>query len=304
MLGISTCWWHNRSDRGDEIVNDILKLGVGGVELEYRISESLYRQLRPRLKKDLKVLSIHNFFPKPEELGSARGGSGDLFLMSSTDPDERLKALKYSIRTMEHAQDLGAKAVILHLGRVDMPNQRPKLSDLYRTGKIDSREGKRLIDEQRLVRETRHQKNLDSVLLNLEKLNREAEKRGILLCIENRVHFWEIPDFKEIGLILNQFQGGHVRYWHDVGHARIQEILGINRQRDLLEAYSEMLIGIHLHDVIGIDDHFAPGQGEMNFEEIKPYLKSDQMKILEVHPKVDRKNLIEGIQFIKSMGIE
>lgn len=303
MLGISTCWWAGRVDRGDEFVSDILKLGLEGIELEYRITDSFYRQIRPQLKKRLKVFSIHNFFPKPEELGIAKG-SGDLFLLSSTDHEERLKAVKYSVRTIEHAHDLGAKAVILHLGRVEMSNPTPKFLKFNGENEKEKREALSLINEQRLVRGARHQKNLDALFFSLEKLNREAEKRGIILGIENRYHFHEIPDFEEIGLILKQFQGGHVRYWHDVGHAQAQENMGIIRQRDLLEAYSEMMIGIHLHDVIGCDDHLAPGQGELNFEEIKPFLNSSHIKILEVHSKVDRNDLMEGIRFIKSVGIE
>ena len=303
MLGISTCWWHSRADRGDEIVSDILKLGLRGVELEYRITVSIYHQMRSQLKKDLKVLSIHNYFPKPEESGSAKG-SGDLFLHSSTERDERSRALKYTIRTIELAHDLEVEAVILHLGIIDMPDNTPKPSELYRSLKTDESEGQRLVDEQRLIREARHQKHLDAVLLNLEKLNREAERKGIFLAIENRFNFWEIPDFQEIGLILKEFQGGHLRYWHDVGHAQVQENMGFIRQKDLLEAYSEMMIGIHLHDVIGVDDHFAPGQGEMNFEAIKPFLKSSHIKILEIHPKVEKGDLMDGIRFIKSIGIE
>ena len=30
MLGISTCWWHNKFFQGDEIVSDILELGLEG----------------------------------------------------------------------------------------------------------------------------------------------------------------------------------------------------------------------------------------------------------------------------------
>ncbi|MEE9613119.1 MAG: TIM barrel protein [Desulfatiglandales bacterium] len=303
MLGISTCWWVDRIDRGDEFISDILKLGLEGIELEYRIKDSFYRQIRPQLKKTLKVLSIHNFFPKPEELEMTKA-SGDLFLLSSTDQDERLRAVKYSVRTIEHAYDLGAKAVILHLGRVEMSNPTPKFLKFNRGDKEERKEALFSINEQRLVRGARHQKNLDAVLFSLEDLNREAERRGISLGIENRYHFHEIPDFEEIGLILGRFQGGHVRYWHDVGHALAQENMGIIPQRHLLEAYSKMMIGIHLHDVIGCDDHLAPGQGELNFKEIKPFLNSSHIKILEVHSKVDRKDLLEGIRFIKSVGIE
>ena len=303
MLGISTCWWHNRTERGDEIMGDILKLGLNGVELEYRITDYMYQQMRPQLKRDLKVLSIHNFFPKPEGFKNKKG-SGDFFLLSSTDQDERLRAVEYSIRTMDYAHDLETEAVILHLGRVDIPNLISKFLKLYRSGEAERGELPALIDEQRLARETRHRKNLDAVLFSLDKLNREAERRGILLGIENRYYINEIPDFKEIGIILEKFRGGNIRYWHDVGHALTQENMGIICQKDLLEAYSEMLIGFHYHDVKGFDDHLAPGQGDMNYEEIKPFLQPHHIKVLEVHPEVDREDLMEGIRIINAMGIE
>jgi hypothetical protein len=66
MLGISICWWSNKVFRGEEIVSDILGLGLKGIELEYRISNSVFKQMKSRLKRDLTVLSIHNFFPMPE----------------------------------------------------------------------------------------------------------------------------------------------------------------------------------------------------------------------------------------------
>lgn len=302
MLGISTCWWLNRVDRGDEIVRGVLELSLKGVELEYRITETMYQQMKPHLKDPVKVLTIHNYFPKPEQIGDAKG-SGDLFLLSSTDPDERLRAVKYSIRTIEHAHDLGVKVVILHLGRVDMLNPTVKIKELSWKSKIEEGEYLAVIEEQRQERKARHEKHLDAVLNSLDELNKEADKRDVLLGIENRYHYHEIPDFEEIGIILKQFHGGNIRYWHDVGHAGAQQNMGFVRQKDLLEAYSESMIGIHLHDFKGLDDHFAPGQGEMNFEELKTYLKPFHIKILEVHAKVDREDLIQGIQYIQSLGI-
>jgi len=301
MLGISTCWWHDRVDRGAEIIKGVLELGLGGIELEYRITEAMYRQMKPELNKALKVYSIHNYFPKPDTLKDAKG-SGDLFLLSSTAPEERSRAVKYSIRTIEHAHELMAEVVILHLGRVEMPNFATKIKEVY--GKTELSQRKALIDEKRRGRAARHQKHLDAVLSSLDELNREAEKRKLFLAIENRYHFHEIPDFDELGIILKEFEGGRIRYWHDVGHAQAQENMGILQQRELLEAYSGDMVGIHLHDAKGINDHWAPGQGEVNFEEIKTFLKPSHMKILEVHPKVDREDLLNGIQYLKNLGIE
>ncbi|MDY6971593.1 MAG: TIM barrel protein [Thermodesulfobacteriota bacterium] len=292
MLGISTCWWSNPSLSGDGIVADILELGFRGVELEYRITSSQYHEMKPLLKKDITVLSIHNFFPKPDDPRIKKGG-GDLFLLSSTDRDERSKALEFTIRTIEHANDLEARAVVLHLGRVDMPNPIERFRELFESSKTKNAEGLEFIEEQRDLRKSNKRKNLDAVLFSLDRLNREAEKHGVFLGIENRYYFHEIPNFEEIGIILREFEGGRLRYWHDVGHARALENLGVCTQRDILETYSNGMIGTHLHDIKGLDDHFAPGQGEIDFEEIKPFIKPDMIKIIEVHPKVDRDQLMQ-----------
>ena len=303
MLGISTCWWFKRAARGDEIVGDILELGLKGVELEYRISNTVFQQMKSRLKRELTVLSIHNFFPIPEGISKDKA-SGDLFLLSSPNREERSKAVKFSIKTIEYAHELGAKVVIFHLGRVNMPVPTQDFFRLYRNERIGEKEGLAFIKEQKLIRTANKEKNLDAVLLSLERLNREAEKRGIFLGVENRYHFHEIPDLEEIGLILRKFKGGRIRYWHDVGHAKTQENMGLTSQRHLLEAFSQDMIGIHLHDARGLEDHLAPGQGEMDFSEIKPFIKPSTIKILEVHPKVKREELLEGIRFIKKVILE
>ena len=302
MFGISTCWWHNRVNQGDEIVEAVLELGLDGIELEYRITETQFRRMRPQLKKDLNVITIHNYFPYPENFPNAKP-SGDLFLLSAPYKDERLRAVQYSIRTIEHAHDLGAKVVILHLGRVDMPNPIFEIRALLEKDNAYPDERLALIKKQRSERRSIHQRHLDAVLFSLEALNREAEKRGLFLGIENRYHLHEIPDFDEMGAILEQFRGGSIRYWHDVGHASAQENMGIIPQKDLLTAYSEMLIGIHLHDAEGLDDHLAPGQGEIDFKQIKPFLEPSHIRILEVHSKVGERDLLKGIQYLKSSGI-
>jgi sugar phosphate isomerase/epimerase len=300
MLGISTCWWDDKSFRGDEIVSHALELGFHGIELEYRITASVYEQMKPQLKKELAVFSIHNFFPKPQDHPVGKG-SGDLFLLSSTDKEARLTAVKYSIMTIEHANDLETQAVVLHLGRVAMENPMEDLKKLHGNGKIDQREGQAFVDEQKRIRKMTSQKNLDAVLRSLDRLNREAEKNGVFLGLENRYNFHEIPNFEEIGRILKEFEGGNLRYWHDVGHAAVQEKLGICTQKELLVTYSDMILGMHLHDLRGLEDHFSPGQGQMDYGEIRHFVQEAPIAILEVHSKVSRNDLLRGVQLIREM---
>ncbi len=302
MLGISTCWWHERTELGVEIAADIVDLGFDGVELEYRMTEETFRQMRPYLDRSLNVLSVHNFFPCPESLGGKKG-SGDLFLLSSTHEDERSRAVAYTIRTMDHAWQVGAKAIVLHLGRVEIPGhvaiasqRRPGGSRLHQPPEAATPSGRRR-------RKALRQGHLDAVFSSLEKLLPEAERRGIRLGVENRYYFDEIPDLEEIGMILDRFRGTGMGYWHDVGHAQVQEVMGVARQKELLEAYADDLIGVHLHDAVGLDDHLAPGQGDVDFDLLRPFLKPAHIKILEVHPKVPKRNLIEGIRFIRALGL-
>jgi sugar phosphate isomerase/epimerase len=293
MLGISTCWWHGTSLKGDEIISDALGMGFEGVELDFRISNDTYQEMKPCLKEKPVVLSVHNYFPRPDDLRLGNRG-GDLFLLSSEDRDERSMAVDYSTRSIEHANDLECSAVILHLGRVNMPGPTKHFKELFSSGKIDSDEGLAFLEEQRRIRKSIHRKHLDAALFSLEKLNRIAENNNVFLGIENRYHFHEIPDFDEIGFILKEFKGSRLRYWHDVGHAQVHENMGICKQKDLLDAYSGEMLGIHLHDIQGLDDHFAPGQGEMDFNEIRPFLRQDVIKIMEINSEVEREALAAG----------
>lgn len=300
MLGISTCWWNGRSWAGHEILDHVTRLGLEGVELEYRLSASVLDQMRPRLKAPPAVLSIHNFFPNPGE-PEGRAASGDYFLLSAPDPEERAQAIKYTLRTMAHASELGASAVVLHLGHVDMADPKARFFELYHAGQTNEPVGRRFLSGQTQIRLERREKNLDAVLRSLDVLNREAERFNVTLGVENRCHFHEIPDPEEVGLILETFRGGRVSYWHDVGHAAIQDALGIYNQSELLTAYSDRLAGIHLHDVKGLEDHLAPGKGSLDFAEILKAIPDDAIKIIELHPRVTEGDLMKGLGILNHL---
>ncbi|MCG2677971.1 sugar phosphate isomerase/epimerase [bacterium] len=300
MIGLSTAWRSGQVKDAKKLLSRFEEIGIKKLELDYRISEETFKEMLPYLKKSFAILSIHNFFPIPNILNE---GSGDAFLLSSPDEEERRRAVKHTKKTIEIAQELEAKAVVLHLGKVEMDSRAEKLFLLYGRGKISSSRGKRVIHKLKEERESKKQKYLDAVLKSLEELNKFAQERSIFLGVENRFYSHEIPDFEEIGIILEEFKGGAVRYWHDVGHAVVQENLGLLSHRELLENYSPYLVGVHLHGVRGYEDHFAPGQEE-DYELIKRYIKPETIKVMEPHSEVSKKELKEGLAFLQSIGIE
>jgi sugar phosphate isomerase/epimerase len=128
-LALSTSFTSNRQHTAKTLLDSLEKLNVAELELDYRIGETLYKQLRKALKQShLKVVSVHNFFPIPS-IRPDSGGGGDLFLLSHPDKEQRNQAIAWSAKSIEHARTLGARAVVLHCGCVDMNPELEKFSD-------------------------------------------------------------------------------------------------------------------------------------------------------------------------------
>lgn len=303
MLGISTVWKSGEIKDGQKLMECFAGLGFREVELEYRISGETFKQIKQFLKraKDLKIVSVHNFFPVPDILET---GGADVFHFSSEDGEERCLAVKYAVKTIQIASELGARAVVLHLGMVQMDTVSEELFSLYDAGKVGSGEHKRRLEEFRMLRDRKKGKTLDMMLLSMDEIQRVAEKYDVDVGIENRYYFRECPNFEEMGIIFGKFGGGRIGYWHDVGHAKVQENLGIVGTKDLLDAYGKYLVGVHLHDVNGYSDHHVPGIGEVDFDLLKKYLKKDTIKILEIHPRETEKDLMAGVDFLKGIGLD
>jgi len=302
VIGLSTVWTSRDAQSGEELLGPILDLGFEGVELEYRITEQLYEEIRPRVRDNsIQVLSIHNYFPVPAIIPPERA-SGDCFSLASLDREERKKGVSYTSRTLEHAHDLEARGVVLHLGRVETDLPRDGLQQLYRGDRWND-EGEKLLQQEREERSRLRDPHLDALLFSLDAILKRAEQLGVIVGVENRYYFQEMPDKEEIGIILDQFLGGPIGYWHDTGHAAVFETLGIMRHEELLQSYASHLVGVHLHDALGVDDHKPPGKGEIDFEMVKKYLPEGAIKIMEIHPQARGNEIIDGLDFLKEKGI-
>lgn len=299
MLALSTSWKSKELINGEILVQALEGFDVSGTELDYRIKEAVFRQMKKPLKRsDLRVVSIHNYFPIPAVIPHSKGG-GDLFLLSHPDREERQRAIQWTIKTIEHANDLEAKAVILHCGYVEMNTETDVLYDYWETDRIHSEEAQAFIRQKLKERDLLKTKHLDSLLFSIDRLIRVAEKQNITIGIENRYHYYELPGFDDFEVLFAEFEGGPVGYWHDTGHAFANEVLTIIPSGALLKTYSDKLIGVHLHDAIGLDDHLAPGTGKIDFKSIKPFLKNDTLLVVELKPGTPDSAVSQGVQFIR-----
>ena len=301
MLGISTSWQSSGSANAEEMLAALKNLDVTGIELSYRISEDLFQQIRAPLQRSgLKVISIHNYFPIPSARSQSKGG-GDLFMLSSSDPEERQYAIRYTTKSIEHAAELGAAAVVLHCGAVEMDHQMHVFYQYFYSNQLDSKKAQIFIRNKLKERDRLKPEQLENLLDSLDRILPVAEKQGVLLGLENRYHYHELPGPDDFGELFLHYKEAPIGYWHDTGHAHANEALGLISEGALLQSYSDQLIGIHLHDAIGLDDHIPPGSGEIDFMAIKPFLKTDTIKVIELKPGIPESKASEGIRFIRQI---
>ena len=300
-LGCSTAWNAWSASNGSQMIFDIKKLGFDSVELSFNLTAGMVEEVERLVAAgQIKVSSVHNYCPIPDGW-ERKDALPDCYSMSSPDQDQRAQAVKYACRSIDTAARLGAQAVVLHAGRVEIEDETRRLIEYRRQGKKDSREFLETKDRMIAERKNRSRPFFENTLRSLEELDKAAGARGVKLGIETRFYYREIPSFDEIGVILKTFAGSNIFYWHDTGHAQLMEDLGLARHRDYLEAYGSRMIGLHLHNIINCQDHQAPTEGEIDFLILRPYVQAGMIKIIEAHERApatalqESKKLLEGI---------
>ena len=291
MLSLSTSWNSSRHTSGFSMIDEIRALGFETVELNFALTEAVVRDvLSMKESGAIKISSVHNMCPLPDDIEPSRA-SPDYYSLSSSDEKERLRAVAVAMNTIEFAKKLGAPAVVLHAGRVEMRDRTRELaaaaSDAARLAGIRS--------ELSAERNAKKGIYLDNVMKSLDELVRHAQCAGVALGVENRYYYREIPVIDELEAMFRRFGPGDLYYWHDVGHAEVFDRLGLCRHKDLLDKFSGRLIGMHLHDIIGpAGDHKAPGQGTFDFHVVKPYIRPDTIMVMEAHPPATADDIRNG----------
>lgn len=298
-LALSTSWNAFRHTDGKNLVSEIKDLGFGEIELSFNLPSETVEDIACLVQEQkIKVVSLHNFCPIPDGV-KRESALPDYYSLASLDEEERRLALKQTKLTIETAQRLGAKAVVLHTGRVEIPDQTKDLIDLFNRGQKDSPEFRDLKSGVIKVRSEKRKPFLENALKSLEELNLEALKKNVLLGVETRFYYREIPNLEEISRILERFNGSQIRYWHDTGHAQLMENLGFCRHQDFLDLSRGLLLGVHLHNMIGCSDHQAPSNGEIDFRKLLPYLTKDTLKVIEAHHPVSANDVKDSKKFLE-----
>ncbi len=282
-LALSISWNALVHSLAREMLFEIKALGFEEIELSFNLTPEMLQDIETHLgESGIKVVSVHNYCPIPDGL-KREEALPDCYAISSLDEEERARALRYSKRSIDTASRLGARAVVLHCGKVDVRDRTRDLIRLYEEGKKGTKEYNDLKVEALAERQSRVKGFLDNTLKSLDELNDHAREKNVCLGVETRFYSREIPDPEELRALLDRFKGSQIYYWHDTGHAEVMERLGFYRHKDILDQCGKRLLGVHLHGVLKCEDHMAPSEGDLDFTWIKPYLKKETIKVIEAH---------------------
>ncbi len=296
MLSLSVSWNSAAHSDGYGLVGEVKAAGFDTVELGFAMTERVVQDILDIKKRgEIKVSSLHNICPLPKEV-AADEASPDYYSLASPDMEERGLAVAATKNTIDWASKFGARAVVLHAGRVQVKDGTRDLALLVGDrSRFDDFKGY-MINE----RGKKKSGYLANVIKSLEELVPYAKEKNVSLGIENRYYYREIPILEEFEEIFSHFKYWDLYYWHDVGHAEVFERLGLCRHEDLLKRFADRLLGIHLHDIIGaIDDHRTPGLGTFDFGMIKPYIGKDTIKVMEVHQPASIGQIRRGAEHLR-----
>jgi sugar phosphate isomerase/epimerase len=299
MIGLSTSIFPDLP--GEKIIEIYNELGITQMELNFTLTPKQVSDIaKAAPKQGINIVSLHNFVPEPPE--KERG-----ILLSDIDQYLRRRAVEQTKDTVMLASDIGARAVILHMGQprgwafeADQNELRQSIRDKINPEIIENfRQG--------FIKKRKELSGvyLDSMLRSLDEILPLSDDLSITLGIENRYYYGQFPNFEEHGILLQEFSGSRLGYWHDCGHAQQIEYCGLGSSIELLEAFKGLLIGVHLHDTKLWSDHGLPNsEGDIDFSYLMLYLGPDTILNLEPRKGSDPQSIPTALKYLRASGIE
>lgn len=308
QTALSTSYFAGRRAEPPLLCAQVRGLGFDAVELGYTVStEQLPEWRRALTAEALPVTSVHAFCPMEPHL--LRYGP-EAWSIAAPDEGARHTACQRLMGTLDTAVGFGARAVVLHGGRVPMAEPglffgsrpyRSRLSEAYRAhpGRIDDA----LVRHEQELRSAGVPPLLDAVCRSLDAVLPAFEEAGVTLCFENLPGFEAFPDPAETAWLADRFRSAALGAWFDIGHAERKQRVGDWPIEATLAQTAAITQGAHIHDVRGLEeDHRAPGEGSVDFGALRPLLARDGfIRVFEPAPDVTPEALRRGVGEIRSL---
>jgi sugar phosphate isomerase/epimerase len=302
-LALSTMFaQQERFADGAEFARFAQAAGYQAIEISHSTPIDKMEQIR--LAGVLPINSVHQPAPWIRRENGRGNSSANL---AAIDEVERRAAIEYTRLSIEWAGKVGARRVVVHLGQVSTVHEQFEdelaMRKLFDAGDPDEGEMSRLRDAARARRDAEAEPFLAAARRSLDELVRMAEPFGVTIGLENRYHFHEIPGPDEYARMFEGYTIEQVGYWHDTGHAEVLHRLGFIDREVWLNKWSSRLVGAHLHDVQGIGDHRAPGDGDVDWGYIVRGIQHLPAYTLEINQHRPDESVTAAPAFLERIGL-
>ena len=300
-IGLSTSW-NGPGASPARPIEEARALGFRRLEAYAHFSPEALRALANEANdQGVEIASVHSPCPVPPGTGGFPLQLGDW--LASTNPTERARAVDAHRATIDAAIELGAKAIVVHLGNSGAVSRQGAIFDaINRFGRLSS-EHLRLRDEAWREREAVKGPHLTAAIESVRALGEHARGTQVRLGIECRDGYFETPGLDEFADVFAATDGLPVGYWHDAGHGAKLDYLGFLEHEEFLRRYGDRLVGMHIHDFLNGRDHLAPGQGTTDFAMLARYLKADTIRTLELSRGVTASDITHALDVLEPLGV-
>lgn len=300
ILSVSTRWNARRHSSGEEMIEEIIGLGLRHIELGYDLPGHLLEGVRKMAAAGtVTVTSIHAFCPVPP---GAPYASPELFTLADPERSIRNLAISHLGDTINLAAEMAVPTIVVHAGNVEMRNLTHKLVDMSVEGQQFSEKYDRVKDKLLLERHRKAPRQIEYLYESLDKLLPVLQRANVTLALENLPSWEAIPTESEMERLLTHYQSPLIRYWHDTGHAQIRQNLGFIGHLVWLQKLQPYLAGMHVHDVIKpARDHLMPPAGTIDFKMFKPFAAMEIPAVLEAYPDIAPEDIMKGAKYLTEL---
>jgi sugar phosphate isomerase/epimerase len=281
MLSFSTMW--AQQPRFEDMARfraQVAKFGYDAIEASHSTPPAGLKTLLG--DGEVPLSSLHA--PTPYRRLPDGRANGDANLASLVEA-QRQRAVAETKRSIDYAALGGLRYVVVHLGGVgDAPtDEEHAVRRLFEAGETQGAAWDAARETLRRYRAQRAPAHLVQAQRSLRELVQYAAPHRVAIGIESRLNYHEIPHPREAVELLAPYDNDVAGFWYDVGHCEVQHRLGMIDHESWYPAIESRIIGAHLHDVTGILDHRAPGNGTLDWAMIAEHLPETALRVLEIN---------------------
>src|SRR5262245_52501176 len=179
-FGLSTCWHGPGHASLAETFAEARALGFHRVELYAHYTPSQLESADALAREQgLQITSLHSPCPVPVDAAGARLVHGDW--LAATDETRRRLAEDAVRRTIDAAARLRARAIVVHLGGVELPSRHEAVFAAIRAEGFDSPRHRELLAQARQERQQRAGPHLEAAIRSARALGEHARGTGVTL---------------------------------------------------------------------------------------------------------------------------